>query len=866
MGPDIGYFSLHDINSYPCEMGDDEKVQAASLCIDNAHGQAVWNVHLQPWSSLAAFWDLYASKYSILLSKARAFLRHHTQRLRAEGKHAKSAVFVSAGFDASEWEGAGMQRHSVNVPTEFYARFTRDCVMLAGEEGTAAGGRVVSVLEGGYSDRALCSGVMAHLAGLCGTSVEAAVKNEESNGQQRLDELMGGLRLNGHGASTTTDLHYDKAWWSEPNLAALELKVNPPPPHLPQGKRVRTGPQPTYATPTESFAYKVVNPTSFARSISGTMREIQLPARPPTPPLPEVDWVVATQELSKLVIPSDRQTRSCTAEELGGARTKKDRQSAMPVLTTAEDMGKGVGRQLRDRKGIRMPAAYSESAYSDEVESVRSVSRASDSGRRQTMHEFPPVPAEGAGRPEMFQRRASRRLSAGSAFGSLDGIVVDERAPPVPTLPAAALPTMQNGSMRPPPPPSVGSGIQMKKMRAPGKPRKVSPSSNTTTAPPPIQTSTNLAGPRAPFPATGAPPQGSNVGSPPASTNTNADVNKLAAGMKKISLKLGSREESERKAREREAAERRARALRGAETRRVNAAAKKAAGVSGRPGERAGVQAPVVESASVSVPGSTAREISDVAVGERPSSEMNGGLEGDTASTTLGAADEAAEPAPTLPPSQPMPRMQQENAATAQPSESTMDIEHPSAGAAPSAPFLQTEPSQDTPPQANGASSAPLTAERLSQQSSLVPDSAGRQLIHENNLANGMAPTQPPTSSSPPTSPLRSPTSKPKGRPLPTWSSTGPIPFATAPGTPTSKANRGSPRNPPSIKNPQRLGPNDISNARNVSLGNGVSRTMLGEAQDEEIVLGPTPVLEKTQQEAEADSIWDVPVTPQKTG
>lgn len=29
-----------------------------------------------------------------------------------------------------------------------------------------AGGRLVSVLEGGYSDRALTSGVMSHLAGL----------------------------------------------------------------------------------------------------------------------------------------------------------------------------------------------------------------------------------------------------------------------------------------------------------------------------------------------------------------------------------------------------------------------------------------------------------------------------------------------------------------------------------------------------------------------------------------------------------------------------------------------------------------------------------------------------------------------------
>ncbi len=43
----IGYFSLHDINSYPCEMGDEDKVRNASLCLENAHGQTMWNVHRQ---------------------------------------------------------------------------------------------------------------------------------------------------------------------------------------------------------------------------------------------------------------------------------------------------------------------------------------------------------------------------------------------------------------------------------------------------------------------------------------------------------------------------------------------------------------------------------------------------------------------------------------------------------------------------------------------------------------------------------------------------------------------------------------------------------------------------------------------------
>lgn len=113
----IGYFSLHDINSYPCEMGDEEKVKNASLCIENAHGQSIWNVHLQPWKSENDFWELYETKYSILLEKTRNYLRTQTERFNASpnGPKPKAAIFLSAGFDASEWESSGMQRHKVNV-------------------------------------------------------------------------------------------------------------------------------------------------------------------------------------------------------------------------------------------------------------------------------------------------------------------------------------------------------------------------------------------------------------------------------------------------------------------------------------------------------------------------------------------------------------------------------------------------------------------------------------------------------------------------------------------------------------------------------------------------------------------------------
>ncbi len=168
----IGYFSLHDINSYPCETGDDDKVKNASLCLDGAHGQHVWNVHLQPWKTEAEFWDLYDTKYSALVDHARRFLAAQADRFRAPGagQPGRGAIFLSAGFDASEWEGSGMQRHNVNVPTDFYARLTRDVVRMAADPAAGVDGRVVSLLEGGYSDRALCSGVLSHLCGLAAPS------------------------------------------------------------------------------------------------------------------------------------------------------------------------------------------------------------------------------------------------------------------------------------------------------------------------------------------------------------------------------------------------------------------------------------------------------------------------------------------------------------------------------------------------------------------------------------------------------------------------------------------------------------------------------------------------------------------------
>ena len=81
-----------------------------------------------------------------------------------------------------------MSRHSRRVPTSFYHQFAVDARAFAEEH---ASGKLVSVLEGGYSDRALISGGMAHLTGL----VDNASLNFKT----------------------------DYIWWSVENLALVSL-------------------------------------------------------------------------------------------------------------------------------------------------------------------------------------------------------------------------------------------------------------------------------------------------------------------------------------------------------------------------------------------------------------------------------------------------------------------------------------------------------------------------------------------------------------------------------------------------------------------------------------------------------------------
>ncbi|KAK4155431.1 hypothetical protein C8A00DRAFT_13547 [Chaetomidium leptoderma] len=529
----IGYFSLHDINSYPCEMGDEDKVRNASICIDSAHGQSIWNVHLQSWKTEADFWALYESKYAVLLEKTRAYLKSHTERLRASGLNSRAAIFLSAGFDASEYEDPGMQRHNVNVPTEFYARFTRDVVRIAAEEGTSVEGRIVSVLEGGYSDRALCSGVFSHLCGLAGDG--PSNKDQEFSGS---GSEMGGQKpirqraRKDSCASERGSRRYESSWWAAAELEQLEATLTAP---VPVPRAVRNSPPPTYSTPTQASQAKIVNQTR--RSVSGLSpvpsNGVPRMTLPPPPP-PDVPWTVATVELSKLLIPSERQTGSCTAEELNAeaSRVRRDRQATLaqsiPLIAAPPPEDRPATRMgLRERKPKPTPADDDMDRKSRRKTVAGPAVLATETGSRG------PTPAPGK------QSRSSRRLSAASTVASSESL---DSAPPVPRI----VPISDDSKTevrRPETSMSVAApssnSLNVKKTRAPAKkePGPRAPRGSKKPA------STTNGGRAQTTPSTAA--------AGPSTSKTGDEMDKLAGEMKKIKITVVTKAQKEARERER---------------------------------------------------------------------------------------------------------------------------------------------------------------------------------------------------------------------------------------------------------------------------------------------------------------------------
>jgi histone deacetylase HOS3 len=232
----IFYGSAHDILSYPCEDGNPELVRDASISLPHgAHGQWIENVHLETYESEQEFWighedeGAYERTFGKLLRSAEQFVRRTRSRESPTSQQAQRGeaeddviIFISCGFDASEHEYPSMSRHGRHVPASFYYRFARDVRALADKH---ARGRVVSVLEGGYSDRALIAGGMAWLTGLVGheppTSDDDKLATRNKN-EEAVDQYTGKTD-NAIPSEAWVHRAGPRDWWALGNLEKVSV-------------------------------------------------------------------------------------------------------------------------------------------------------------------------------------------------------------------------------------------------------------------------------------------------------------------------------------------------------------------------------------------------------------------------------------------------------------------------------------------------------------------------------------------------------------------------------------------------------------------------------------------------------------------
>jgi hypothetical protein len=228
------YASAHDILSYPCEDGNPDLVRDASVSLPHgSHGQWIENVHLETYESEREFWvgrdgedeGVYDRTFRRLLKTAEGFVQRTQSRkapiseqTQADKDEDDVIIFVSCGFDASEHEYPSMSRHGRHVPASFYYRFAKDVRALADKY---AGGRVVSVLEGGYSDRALIAGGLAWITGLVGyeDKLDTRTEHEEAVAVSRFaGETVGA-------APTEAWIHGTgpRDWWALGNVAKVSI-------------------------------------------------------------------------------------------------------------------------------------------------------------------------------------------------------------------------------------------------------------------------------------------------------------------------------------------------------------------------------------------------------------------------------------------------------------------------------------------------------------------------------------------------------------------------------------------------------------------------------------------------------------------
>ncbi|KAG9085867.1 hypothetical protein FS749_004052 [Ceratobasidium sp. UAMH 11750] len=278
-GLQIFYGSLHDILSYPCEDGDPALTMAASVSL-GAHGQYIENVHLQEWTDEEDFFgrlygdpkgevgDGYATR---LFRRAREFLKS------TSATPSKTMIYVSCGFDAGEHEFESMSRHNRRVPTTFYDRFARDATAFADLHSE---GRLVGVLEGGYSDRALISGGMAWTSGMIGNSPDKNWWNVEN--LEKLESTILTPKRKPRASAPTSDANspIPEPWIARtlslvPTLDATFGLIHAPAP------RTRKKPEPVPAGARMTLRDRNKNPAGVEVPESGTRKPKSMPASPP---------------------------------------------------------------------------------------------------------------------------------------------------------------------------------------------------------------------------------------------------------------------------------------------------------------------------------------------------------------------------------------------------------------------------------------------------------------------------------------------------------------------------------------------------------------------------------------------------------
>ena len=135
--PQVGYYSIHRWPFYPGTGREDESGGGAGE-------GATCNVPIEFGTTRAAY-----------LERFRQTLTDFAAVIRPE------LVIISAGFDSHADDPIG----SLGLETEDFATLTRDVLTVANQY---AGGRVVSVLEGGYNCGVLAGCIETHLAVLRG--------------------------------------------------------------------------------------------------------------------------------------------------------------------------------------------------------------------------------------------------------------------------------------------------------------------------------------------------------------------------------------------------------------------------------------------------------------------------------------------------------------------------------------------------------------------------------------------------------------------------------------------------------------------------------------------------------------------------